>query len=74
VEKVKQEIEKPKVAVVGKIDLDTLNQKTRPDKKKKAVEVKVEEQPVVQKKLSCLRRQNLLFLSLSKQLKLKLKS
>jgi translation initiation factor IF-2 len=27
--------DKPKVAVVGKIDLDALNQKTRPDKKKK---------------------------------------
>ncbi|MBK9192388.1 MAG: translation initiation factor IF-2 [Crocinitomicaceae bacterium] len=48
VEKVKQEVEKPKVAVVGKIDLDTLNQKTRPDKKKKEVEVKAEE-PVAKK-------------------------
>lgn len=28
-------VEKPKVAVVGKIDLDALNQKTRPTKKKK---------------------------------------
>ncbi|MBL7900208.1 MAG: translation initiation factor IF-2, partial [Crocinitomicaceae bacterium] len=50
VEKVKQEVEKPKVAVVGKIDLDTLNQKTRPDKKKKAAEEKVEE-PVVKKEV-----------------------
>jgi translation initiation factor IF-2 len=37
--------DKPKVAVVGKIDLDALNQKTRPDKKKKVEEVKPE--PVV---------------------------
>ncbi len=34
--------DKPKVAVVGKIDLDALNQKTRPDKKKKVEEVKPE--------------------------------
>jgi translation initiation factor IF-2 len=37
--------DKPKVAVIGKIDLDALNQKTRPDKKKKVEEVKPE--PVV---------------------------
>ena len=47
------EKEKPKVAVVGKIDLDTINQKTRPDKKKKVEEVKPEvksKEEIVEKK------------------------
>jgi translation initiation factor IF-2 len=43
VEKVVEATDKPKVAVVGKIDLDSLNQKTRPDKKKKVEEEKAEE-------------------------------
>ncbi len=45
VAEVKPVSDKPKVAVVGKIDLDALNQKTRPDKKKKVEELKPE--PVV---------------------------
>lgn len=49
VESVKQPVEKPKVAVVGKIDLDSLNQKTRPDKRKKQEEKVEEEIPVVKK-------------------------
>lgn len=50
VEKAAEPADKPKVAVVGKIDLDSLNQKTRPDKKKKAEEEKVEEPVVAPKK------------------------
>lgn len=59
VEETKEEVkedepvsDKPKVAVVGKIDLDALNQKTRPDKKKKVeepVKTKVEEPKPVEK-------------------------
>lgn len=43
VAKVETTSDKPKVAVVGKIDLDSLNQKTRPDKKKKVEEEKAPE-------------------------------
>ncbi|MBI3134813.1 MAG: translation initiation factor IF-2 [Bacteroidetes bacterium] len=57
VEKVVEPVEKPrvtegqaKVAVVGKIDLDALNQKTRPDKKKKVVEEEKKAEEVVPKK------------------------
>ena len=48
IDKVEKETEKVKVAVVGKIDLDAINQRTRPDKKSvEKAKPKKEEEPVV---------------------------
>jgi translation initiation factor IF-2 len=48
VESPTEESEKPGLKMVGKIDLDSINQKTRPDKKEKAKQPEKEESPAAE--------------------------